>query len=120
MGISLRPMAVEIDVKAALRPLVCKPRGASKPLVCKPRGASNMVNPKLRHCALGSAVRPETDSGSRKGNIPERGSKLRHSCNRFRRLWNWDPYRLEVRSSFSYLVGTEGTRKNRLWGAPLP
>src|SRR5262245_38651406 len=62
MGISLRPMAVEIDVKAALRPLVCKPRGAS-----------NMVNPKLRHCALGSAVRPETDSGSRKGNFRRRG-----------------------------------------------
>src|SRR5262249_20391087 len=30
----------------------------------KPRGASNMVNPKLRHCALGSAVRPGTDSPS--------------------------------------------------------
>src|SRR5262249_61335724 len=105
MGISLRPMAVEIDVKAALRPLVCKPRGASKPLVCKPRGASNMVNPKLRHCALGSAVRPETDSGSRKGNFPRRGPNCGIPAT------GSDDYRigtligLEVRSSFSLLIG---------------
>ena len=53
--ISLRPVAVEINVEAALRPRVC----------LQPYGASNMVNLKLRYCALGSAVRPGTDSGSR-------------------------------------------------------
>src|SRR6516165_8109765 len=104
--ISLRPVAVEIDVEAALRPRVCLP----------PYGASNMVNLKLRYCALGSAVRPGTDSGSRER--PRHGSKLRHSCNRFQRLWNWALIALELRRSVGYLIGAEGTRKNRLWGAP--
>src|SRR5262249_40219243 len=103
-GNFMRPMAVEIDVKAARRSFAYQPRGAS-----------NMVNAKLRHCALGSALRPGTDSPSRERRLPRRGSKLRHSCNRFRRLWNWGLIALEVRSSFSYLIGTEGTRKNRLW-----
>src|SRR5262249_45116778 len=51
----LPPMAVEIDVRGARRRL----------FACKVHSASNMVNLKLRHCALGSAVRPGTDSGSR-------------------------------------------------------
>src|SRR5262249_21274760 len=59
-----------------------------------------------------------TDSPSQERQLSERGPKLRHSCNRFRRLWNWGLIALEVRSSFSYLIGAEGTRSKELWGAP--
>src|SRR5262245_31307897 len=59
--------------------------GVQRPLVCPyPRRASGMVNLKLRYCALDFALRDGVIPGRRKGNFPWRGSKLRHSCNRFR------------------------------------
>src|SRR5262249_8128316 len=73
--------------------------------------SASMVNLKLRYCAVGSAVRLGTDSGSREGNVPQHGSKLRHSCNRFQRLANWVFIALELRSSFSYLIGAGGLKR---------
>src|SRR5215475_3702238 len=83
-------------------------------LAAPQHGKPEVKTLRVRLCGAAGELIPRR----RKGNFPERVSKLRHSCNRFRRLWNWGLIALEVRSSFSYLIGAEGTRSKKLWGAP--
>jgi len=103
-------MAMEIDVQ-----------GGRRLFACKAHDATNMVNLKLRHCALGSTVRPGTDSGSREG----QRSTARVQTAAFLQqvpttmeLGPLSPWNCGVLLVIGYLIGAEGTRKNRLWGAP--
>src|SRR5262249_51065991 len=96
--------------------------GGRRLFACKAHDASNMVNLKLRHCALGSAVRrPGTDSGSREG----QRSTARVGTAAFLQqvpttmeLGPLSPWNCGVLLVIGYLIGAEGTPNNRLWGAP--
>src|SRR5215472_12812305 len=103
-------MAMEIDVQ-----------GGRRLFACKAHDASNMVNLKLRHCALGSTVRPGTDSGSREG----QRSTARVQTAAFLQqvpttieLGPLSPWNCGVLLVIGYLIGAEGTLFKRIRRPP--